>query len=519
MIVWTGILLDPASFFVGFVGLLTYLVIRYVRSPYRKVPPGPRGLPVLGNVQELTNTAWLVSSTPKEIYGDIVYFSVPGQSVLLINSQRVAADLLDRRSSIYSNRPPMVLASEIYAGNLEMPFTPTGDLWRRMNRAAREGLKMSENFHLFQTKEAAICALDMLADSSEWNTHIRRHAESLVTSMLYGTAPLQAGHSVNKERVEMINNHAETLQRILLPGTDWLQVVPWMKHIPARQAALLHLPKPWDDIPILGFMATVHDDVRKGIDSPTIGAALVAQQSRWGLSDLEIAWVAGSLHIAGGDTTKNTLSWWLLAMTAYPDVQGRAHAELDAVVGRSRLPAFSDMPNLPYICAMVRETLRWRPVPTLGVPHCSNADDWYNGMFIPKGTVCLINMQQCNLDPAVYGEDAARFDPARHLDAEGQIGRGPPDTKDEGHITFGFGKRACIGRHVAKDAMFIAMATMLWAMEISPAKDEHGREIPLNIEGSVCNAAAQWPLPFRCSAVSRFPEAVEMLAELRDLRV
>jgi cytochrome P450 len=58
---------------------------------------------------------------------------------------------------------------------------------------------------------------------------------------------------------------------------------------------------------------------------------------------------------------------FVLAMLLHPDVLRRAQAEIDAVVGRERLPTFEDRANLPYIRVMVRETLRWRPVGPLGI--------------------------------------------------------------------------------------------------------------------------------------------------------
>ena len=61
------------------------------------------------------------------------------------------------------------------------------------------------------------------------------------------------------------------------------------------------------------------------------------------------------------------MSWWTLAMLAYPEVQKRAQDELDAVVGRTRVPTFADLPHLPYIRAMVKEALRWRPVDPVGL--------------------------------------------------------------------------------------------------------------------------------------------------------
>ena len=97
---------------------------------------------------------------------------------------------------------------------------------------------------------------------------------------------------------------------------------------------------------------------------------------------------------AGAETTSRVMVWWMLAMVAYPDVQQRAQEELDSVVGRTRIPTFSDLPHLPYIRAMVKEALRWRPVAPFAIPHVSTEDDWYNGMFIPKGSMVIANAAQ-----------------------------------------------------------------------------------------------------------------------------
>ena len=189
--------------------------------------------------------------------------------------------------------------------------------------------------------------------------------------------------------------------------------------------------------------------------------------------------------VGGADTTASMMAWWPLAMLVYPETQARAHAELDAVVGRARLPTFADYPHLPYIRAMVKEVLRWRPIGPLGVPHRSTEDDWYEGMFIPKGTICIPNAWHMNRDPEVYGVNAADFDPARHLDASGQITSKSSGTKDDGHVSYGFGRRVCVGRHVADNSIFINIAVMLWASKIERKKDASGQLVPLDVDGFV----------------------------------
>ena len=169
-------------------------------------------------------------------------------------------------------------------------------------------------------------------------------------------------------------------------------------------------------------------------------------------------------------------------MIAHPEIQKRAQDELDAVVGRSRTPTFGDAPNLPYIQALVKESFRWRPALPLGLPHTTTEDDWHEGMFIPKGTICLVNLWQCHHDPALYGPDAASFNPERFLDEHGKLIPGPAETRDDGHSTYGFGRRACVGKHAANDSLFIDIATVLWAVRLEPGHDEIGKEMPVDTD-------------------------------------
>ena len=161
-------------------------------------------------------------------------------------------------------------------------------------------------------------------------------------------------------------------------------------------------------------------------------------------------------------------------MITYPEVQRKAHAELDEVVGNARPPTFADLPSLPYIRAMVKETLRWSLTVPFGVPHASIADDWYEGMFIPKGTVCLQNMRVINSEPGVFGSDAEEFNPARYLDEHRRVR--VLDGRDEGHMAFGFGRRICPGRYVAEGTLAIDMATLLWAMRFERPSPEGTRD-------------------------------------------
>jgi cytochrome P450 len=136
-------------------------------------------------------------------------------------------------------------------------------------------------------------------------------------------------------------------------------------------------------------------------------------------------------------------------MLLFPRVQIKAHEELDRVIGRDRLPDFSDQGQLPYTKAICLELLRWRPIAPPGIPHRSIADDEYRGMFIPKGSLVIGNVWYVSLfghamyvphldihrpmlrDEIAYGPNPGDFNPDRFL-------------KDDAHVptaAFGFGRR------------------------------------------------------------------------------
>ena len=116
---------------------------------------------------------------------------------------------------------------------------------------------------------------------------------------------------------------------------------------------------------------------------------------------------------------------------------------------------------------------------------------------------------------------------------------GPVETREDGHSTFGFGRRACVGKHAANDALFVSVATVLWAMRLERARDESGEEVPLDTETAVDSGMVMYagvsylptpcfrpstdafvssrPVPYRCNAVPRFPEARSLLAEQLEL--
>ncbi|KAF8265024.1 cytochrome P450 [Lactarius quietus] len=494
-----------------------WLITRIAQSSIRSLPPGPRGLPFIGDILHIADQEWLASPQHKDDYGEIMYISALGTGVLIINSQRAAVELLEKRSNVSSGRPHYISAGEFMTKNLSFALSPYDDLLRRFRRVAAESFsKLAvQRFQPIQNREAVMLALALIKSPPTLKKHCHRHALSIMLSINYHLPPVE---SEDDPCVVGIDKQVRRMLHEMQPGTRLVELFPWLRYIPMlyRFAKWKRNAEYWfiqDSLMFQHLLGKVADDLTNGIDRPSFGATIIKTQGKHGLSELEQAWLVGDMLGAGGETTSTSLLWWLLAMLAYPSVQARAHAELDEVVDRARPPTFADVPFLPYIRAMVKETTRWARVAPLGVPHVFTADDWYDGMFIPKGTICLPNMRVLNFDPEVFGHNAAEFDPTRYMDEKGQL-KTLIEGREEGHMSFGFGRRVCPGRYVAEGTLTIDFATLLWAMRFERPEGSEGE---LDIHTVVQSGPAACPVPFEYKAVPRFTEAEALLKDALSL--
>ncbi|KAJ6490070.1 cytochrome P450, partial [Mycena sanguinolenta] len=161
--------------------------------------------------------------------------------------------------------------------------------------------------------------------------------------------------------------------------------------------------------------------------------------------------------------TAVSIQSFILVCILYPEWIPLPQREIDAIVGEDRLPSFKDRPHLPYVEAIVRETLRWRPAVRLGVPHQSIADDVveYKGKeyFIPKGSIIFAVTWVIEHEQERF-ENPDLFQPERFLDDKNNLKVGYETS------AFGFGRRACPGIPFAERSLWINIAMLLWTFNI-----------------------------------------------------
>ncbi|KAI0784068.1 cytochrome P450 [Abortiporus biennis] len=497
------------------IALLPYLRRRRLIGQHS--PPGPRGLPVLGNLFQLQGDIWMQSTKWKQQYGDLVFLNVVGQPILVLNSLRVAVDLLDRRSDIYSDRPKNIVTRDMLCGGRNMVLMDYHARYKSLRRVMNAGLTKpaSLNYHAFRSREAISLVRAFLQHPNDWKMHVDNSLIHLTLSILYGLpeTPEEREYAMIK-----VKEFVDLLSYAGQPGNYLVQYFQWMKYIPRGIAR-------WKDELMACYEGTstffqlMYKNGWSGHFTDTtsyqnMSKTIHEEQDRHGLDDIDASWLMGTLYFAASETTATQLSWLIIAMTKYPDVQQKAQRELDHVIGRNRIPDASDIENLPYLQAIVKELFRWATGAPIGVPHCAAQDDWYNGYFIPKGTMVIANIWAMHIDKEVYGNDAEEFDPSRFLDKEGRISIPSNlvnDTKSDGHSGFGFGKRACPGRNVAEDSLHMFALYILWALKIEPKRTEDGKPIVISPSDYHSTGVVLHPAPYRCNFSLRFPDVEVML--------
>jgi len=319
--------------------------------------------------------------------------------------------------------------------------------------------------------------------------------------------------------VALVERNGSAFNKAVRPGAFLVDYIPILKHVPEwfPGAGFQKFAKETRknvssarDVPFKDVKSRLaKGDARSSFVANALTELGTTDESNEDVDNVKR--VAGGIFGAGSETTVSSVHTFILAMILYPDVQRKAQAELDAVVGQERLPQFSDRKHLPYIEAIVKEVLRWLPVAPTALPHVTTEDDVYNGYLIPKNSVVIGNSWNILHDPEMY-PDPFTFRPERFLpDKDGKVARDPAITG-----AFGFGRRICAGRHLADASVWIAVASLLAVFDITTATDEHGRAIDVSYAMNPRPGLFLHPQQFACSIRPRSQE-VEALVRQTEI--
>ena len=159
--------------------------------------------------------------------------------------------------------------------------------------------------------------------------------------------------------------------------------------------------------------------------------------------------------VGGTDTSSNTVEFAMAEIMQKPEIMRRVEEELEVVVGKDKMVEESHIHKLPYLQAVMKETLRLHPALPLLVPHCPNQTTNVGGYTITKGSRVFVNVWAIHRDPSIW-ERPLEFDPTRFLDANWDF-----SGNDFSYFPFGSGRRICAGIAMAEKTVLHLLATLV----------------------------------------------------------
>uniref|UniRef100_A0A8C8SRB2 Cytochrome P450 1A n=1 Tax=Pelusios castaneus TaxID=367368 RepID=A0A8C8SRB2_9SAUR len=474
----TEVLLASAVF------CLTFMVIR---SFQQKIPkglkrlPGPRSYPLIGNVLELgRSNPHLTLAQMSQKYGDVMQIRIGTRPVLVLSGLDTIKQALVKQGEDFMGRPDLYSFRHIADGQSLTFSTDSGEVWRARRKLAQNALKA---FSVSPSpNSSSICLLE---------EHVSKEADCLIKKFLqlmkeekrfdpYRYVVVSAANVIcaicfgkhyshdDKEFLSIVNASDE-FGEVAASG-NLADFIPVFQYLPNR-AMKKFREFNTRFLRLLQNMVKEHyksfekDNIRDITDSLIEQSQenKVEANAHIQLPKEKIVNLVNDLFGAGFDTVTTALSWSLMYLVTYPDIQKKIQEELDQTIGRERRPRLSDRPMLPYTEAFILEMFRHSTFLPFTIPHCTTKDTVLNGYFIPKDLCVFVNQWQVNHDEKLWKEPST-FDPKRFLSARGtEINK----VESEKMLVFGVGKRKCIGETIGRWEVFLFLTTLLQQLEFS----------------------------------------------------
>ncbi|TCD61531.1 hypothetical protein EIP91_008275 [Steccherinum ochraceum] len=518
----SGTALSLMRFLVAVVAAVL-LVITQLRSRKLRLPPGPKPWPIIGNTLQVpTVRPWETYREWAKTYGPFMFVQLPMQKAMILGSFKVANDLLVKRSQTYSERPQSVMMKLLGWDEVLSIMSASDPRWQEQRRIFHQhfgqGFSISK-YRPMQLQLARMFLTWILKSPKDTRKYVRQLITSDIVSITYGKIIT----TLDDDYVIASETAAQGISEASIPGKYWVELFPVLQYIPswvpgaaAPKLAKKYIPyvmrmrnKPYNDVKVA---------IENGTAVPCVAASLIEEiQEKYGKDDVEAMQrdeetaklVTTVAYLGGTDTTTTVAEVFMVAMAMCPGAQRKAQTELDRIVGASRLPEFSDWENLPFVHAVVLETLRWLPVAPFGIPHNAVSDDSYEGYDIPKGSMLIPNRWAMLHNPEDYPEPSS-FKPERFLGRDGKIIQKEEDQVLT--IVFGFGRRGCPGNKFAMESLYIYAASTLHVFCIMAGLDAAGK--PIELSSNMVGALVTGPREVPCGLTPRSDAAAQLIKEV-----
>ncbi|KAL0576520.1 hypothetical protein V5O48_005465 [Marasmius crinis-equi] len=439
------------------------------RLPY---PPGPKGLPIVGNIHDVQPKSGSDSDKRQadsrfrwERYldwsrqynsPDIVSVHVFGERMVVLNSRKAVEEVLEKRSANYSDRPAMHMTNDLSGWAWDFAHMRYSDWWRLHRKTFHQYFQARAMPEYYDIQREATEALirKLTTSPADYYDHVRQQVSFSQTSLISPVLKIVYGYQpqdslASDPYVKLANSAIEGIIETAIPGAFLVDFFPALKFVPSwlpgagfkrkaqvwKKYCLELRDRPWEWLKSSIVDGTAEPSFASR-NLEKLASSITSDSDREAMEEV-IKGCSAISYLAGSDTTVSVLLSFILNMMKYPEIQSRAQAEVDSVVASlGRLPEFGDQSKLPYVDAVLAETLRRNTVTPLALPHAALEDDVYEGYWIPKGSTIVGNAWAILHDEDLYGPEPMKFNPDRFMKQDGK--ERPPHPE---RYAFGFGRR------------------------------------------------------------------------------
>ncbi|XP_058193823.1 cytochrome P450 736A117-like [Rhododendron vialii] len=453
------------SLFLFLVFLLKWLSIT-ARPPHKNPPPSPRKLPVIGNLHQIGPIPHLSFHSLSQAHGPLMLIHFATAPVLIASSSTAAHDIMKTHDLVFSNRPKSTICDKFLYGSKDVAFSPYGEYWRQMKSIFVLQLlsnKQVQSFRGVREEETAL----MIKKISGSGCDVVNLSELIVelTGDVVCRVALgrkyddgSGGGGRGRRGLKKVLGEFVELFGVFDIG-DFVPRLKWVNRVNGVYGRVERLSKELDEF-LEGVVKEHEGRERKGGEREQDFVDVLLEVQRENVTGIPIhrdsvKALILDVFAAATNTTSTTQEWVMTELLKHPQAMKKLQAEFRRTAQPNHPITEDDLDQMPYLKAVIKETLRLHPPGPLIVPRQSTKDVQVMGYDIAAGTRVVVNAWAIMRDLASW-EEPEQFRPERFLNR-------PIDLR--GHnfefLPFGAGRRGCPGIQFAAAIKELAIANLV----------------------------------------------------------